>query len=620
MTTTKTQGAPLRLSLTLTLSLMVLLGSCKAGDKDLESQQRQQQQKRAWQTGLDSVLTLGGEVPIGKLVELSPQENTQDVYANGEKVIEHKQAGSTDVLKPGYYRKVQRTVRLSGNEALAEYTANLTPDIVWPGNLIYANSVRGTTLQDISELNDYRTPGRVTMAVVNGASNLSRQISDYRFSEVTKKLNELIASSEGKFPANLSYNVHAVRTLGEAAYYLRIPENELRGDKRYKAFQDVKWDTNTFKAVISFSQDFFTLVYDDPNGGASGLFDTRLTPKELGKYTGRGKPLAYISSVTYGRRFIAIIEETKRVYRDRKDMESSVRTALPNNDEIKETSQNKNTEDKKSRRDISDLKDLTHLKIHIHLVGGKDIFSSSISSIPTMKELQRFLIETASNSQTKGYGYPVSCRIKYLHGLRTVYIPHGINSVYSFPDYEPEQDDNKITISGLRLEGRALSEKPTKGNYNSIAFSICNVQQIRLGYSLDGIHESEKTLLQNFGGSFLDGINKEFPNQELPSFGISPKGYIRISYHAVYAVQRFNKQFLFPPSTKPAAVHFFRNVYFRFDPTTHKWYIDTTNGTDRDIPFRAIGNHSDEQYCPVELRLHYRISTGLRGTLPHSEE
>jgi hypothetical protein len=261
---------------------MALLGSCKAGDKDLESQQRQQQQKRAWQTGLDSVLTLGGEVPIGKLVELSPQENTQDVYANGEKVIEHKQAGSTDVLKPGYYRKVQRTVRLSGNEALAEYTANLTPDIVWPGNLIYANSVRGTTLQDISELNDYRTPGRVTMAVVNGASNLSRQISDYRFSEVTKKLNELIASSEGKFPANLSYNVHAVRTLGEAAYYLRIPENELRGDKRYKAFQDVKWDTNTFKAVISFSQDFFTLVYDDPNGGASGLFDTRLTPKELG--------------------------------------------------------------------------------------------------------------------------------------------------------------------------------------------------------------------------------------------------------------------------------------------------------------------------------------------------
>lgn len=616
MTTTVAKGTWLLLPLI--LSSFVLLGGCQVRDKDLEAQKRQQEeQNRVWRTGLDSVLALGGEVSTGRLIEFSPQESTQDTYVDGKKVIEHKLTGSSDVLKAGYYRKVQRTIRLAGNEALPEYTANLTPDVVWPGNLIYANSVRGVTLQELTGLNDYRTPGRVTMAVVNGASNLSRQITDYRFSEVTKTLNELIASSQGAFPANLSYSVHAVRTLGEASYYLRIPEKQLREDKRYKAFQNVKWDINTFKAVISFSQDFFTLVYDDPNGGASGLFNTRLTPKKLGEYTSKGNPLAYISSVTYGRRFVAIIEETRRVYEDRTGMEQSVRTALPNNERIKDTSLGKTTGDGASHRDVSDLKDLTQIKIHIHLVGGKDVFSSSISSIPTMRELQRFLVETASEEQTKGYGYPVSCRIKYLHGLRTVYVPHGINSVYSFPDYELEQDDNKITVSGLRLEGRALSDKPTYGGYNLILTSACIVPYIHLGYSLDGVHEHVIPLLQDFKGSFLRGVNQALPSQTLPPFGVSPNGYIRISYEAKYLVNRGAK---WGNITDITAVSFFRNIYFRYDPSTHKWYIDASESTDRDIPFRAIGNYSNEQYCPVELRLHYRISTELRGTLPHSEE
>ena len=206
MTTTMAKGTWLLLPLI--LSSFVLLGGCQVRDKDLEAQKRQQEeQNRVWRTGLDSVLALGGEVSTGRLIEFSPQESTQDTYVDGKKVIEHKLTGSSDVLKAGYYRKVQRTIRLAGNEALPEYTANLTPDVVWPGNLIYANSVRGVTLQELTGLNDYRTPGRVTMAVVNGASNLSRQITDYRFSEVTKTLNELIASSQGAFPANLSYSV-----------------------------------------------------------------------------------------------------------------------------------------------------------------------------------------------------------------------------------------------------------------------------------------------------------------------------------------------------------------------------------------------------------------------------
>jgi|GEM_PF-3067244 len=111
-------------------------------------------------------------------------------------------------------------------------------------------------------------------------------------------------------------------------------------------------------------------------------------------------------------------------------------------------------------------------------------------------------------------------------------------------------------------------------------------------------------ITQDFKGSFLRGG----VSQALPSFGVSPM--LIFGYPMMCAVQLGRKESSMIGIT---VVSFFRNIYFRYDPSTHKWYIDASESTDRDIPFRAIGNYSNEQHCPVELRLHYRISTELRG-------
>ena len=40
------------------------------------------------------------------------------------------------------------------------------------------------------------------------------------------------------------------------------------------------------------------------------LFDPSVTPEQLGQYVGPGNPAAFISSVTYGRKFYLLIEST----------------------------------------------------------------------------------------------------------------------------------------------------------------------------------------------------------------------------------------------------------------------------------------------------------------------
>ena len=91
------------------------------------------------------------------------------------------------------------------------------------------------------------------MALLNGNTELTRELSDYRYSEVNKQLNDLVASVKGEIPAQITYSVHSVRSLGEAAYYLGISKEEIEKDDRYREFRDVHWSSNTFKAVISFS-------------------------------------------------------------------------------------------------------------------------------------------------------------------------------------------------------------------------------------------------------------------------------------------------------------------------------------------------------------------------------
>jgi len=600
------------------LLLLILASSCKKDDQG----NYQEVERR---NSIDAVLASAGDLPQGELRKFSSTEETKDVIGKLTKrpTVEYFEEKTPDVPKPGIYRLVQRTLTLSGYELAKEYTTNLNPDVVWPGNLIYAKSIESPALKGIAELNRYRTPGRVTMAVLNGSDNLTREITDYRFSEVNKKLNELVVSCKDELPANFTYTINTVQTIGEAAYHLRIPEDELKRDDRYKIFRNIDWTNGRYKSVLTFSQDLFTLVYDDPEYGPASLFNSSLTPDVLRKFTSKGNPLGYISSVTYGRRCIAIIEETERTYETKADQEEALVSNLSYSDKIKK-------EGERAGR-AKPKRIAKNLKIYLHLVGGKDIFSTNISLTPTMKELQDFLI-ASSSEKSKNFGVPVACTIKYLHELKPLSIPRKADGKYTFQEYIPEIEDNEMSLSDMRIELLTSSRVYTFSNTRL----KCVIDSIGVHYSTGngGGHKLlAKGVETEVRGDEYDLSTRWYRDRSihisgttLPSFGINPKGYILLYMygHFVGYVRPFKE-----PSLGSTA--FSRKIYFRYS-TDKGWYIDiepdipledqgvrTTAPGDRDIPFQRFFAQRNVQSISqiASCRLYYTLSTKLLGPLPH---
>lgn len=104
--------------------LLMGSGSCKKQEIDPEEALARQKQTQ-WRNGIDSILSLGGELYEGKFRQFEPREDVSDVLQAGKKVIEHKTASSTDVVSPGFYRKVQRTFSYAGFTQETDYVSNL---------------------------------------------------------------------------------------------------------------------------------------------------------------------------------------------------------------------------------------------------------------------------------------------------------------------------------------------------------------------------------------------------------------------------------------------------------------------------------------------------------------
>lgn len=588
--------------MTLALCLVV---SCKS--REIDPQPTESPEHTYWRNSIDSVLSIGSELIQGKLRAVEPKETRYDITEGGKPVVEHKGSDSYDVVRPGYYRKIRRIFDFYGYRTDDDYIPKLSEEAIWPGNIIHVKSLKSSQIESLRELNEYRCPGRVTMAVVNGSRDLTRELTDFRFSEVTKQINSLVAANEGELPANLEYSIHTVRTLGEAAYYLRVPQSELENGKKYKEFRAVRWTDNTLKFILTFRQKFFTLVYDTPETG-SALFKPSLTAEKLSSYTGKGDPLGYVSSVTYGRRFVALVEETRRTYSDSTELKQILEKQLPSGDRIKNIG-------RKVLDKLPNTKQtLRNVRIYLHLEGGRDIFTTDVSMLPSMAELNKFLISTATGAHIR-YGIPITCTIKYLKNLKTVIIPHKMEGRYSFDDYEPEEDDNKIIISGLRLEGKGAGKYAEPGaNYDEISNrSSVHIKHIQVSYSTDNKEENVIDVaarLRDYPQSYQDGFTHYFPNIELPAFGKTPVGHIRLSINLLYKTVRYAGGYEYDPPQDIV-----RSIEFRYSPT-RGWFIEDDGKVSAvDAPFQRLGYKGSHRFCPIEFTLHYHLSTQLKGSL-----
>ncbi len=182
---------------------------------------------------------------------------------------------------------------------------NPNADVLWPGSLVQGKSMAGGILDPIPVK---RAPGTITLTLASGGGGpFFKKIDEPSLSSATQAQNEILANYTGKTPAKFSYSFESIYSSEQLAVAV---DANVQGTN-WSAAASLSVDKNDEKSryLIQFSQEYFTMAFDAPQG-AAGVFDKSVTAEDLMPYAAAGNPPVYVSGVTYGRIFYILFEST----------------------------------------------------------------------------------------------------------------------------------------------------------------------------------------------------------------------------------------------------------------------------------------------------------------------
>lgn len=189
---------------------------------------------------------------------------------------------------------------------------------IWPGNLLQGGFLKDATPRDIDVA---RGPGKIVMDLNSGQEFASREVPVADFGNIKDAENFLVNSAfdngEGEFAANFSLIVESVQSMEELAFKMNANVKTLSSS--FKARLGFERSEQKTRFLVSLNQSFYTMVFQDPTR-VEDFFGESVTPADLAPFTGPGNPVAYISSVTYGRLFTLLIESSS----SRSEMEAAI--------------------------------------------------------------------------------------------------------------------------------------------------------------------------------------------------------------------------------------------------------------------------------------------------------
>lgn len=524
-------------------------------------------------------------LPLPKMGETRFQSVDDTLTSEKEKYFGVGQ--SRYILADGYYSKARRRVSLSGYYLADQFFNNYSWDVVWPGNIINILSAMNENIVDYPELSKYRSRGTLTLAVVNGNNDLSVPLNNFSKSEVIKSLNTLIRKNDKKgLHADLKYELQSIGSMSEMAYYMGMDEKEF--EKRFgESFKDVEWGMNTFKCMILFRQIFFTVLFDDPVDGGVSLFNKNLTSETFLSILGKDykKPLGYISSVSYGRSFLMLLEEERRTYRSVGEMTGKI--------------------EKDIKENTSDTLSYKNIKMFVQQIGGKAITIDKLMS-QSPREMLNFLKEHMEFSPDNP-GAPISYVVKTLKDLKPVPIPHSIDTSYEFEDYIPVEDKNKVTLCDMSFVIQDMGDEPVGGNYSHISGKYSGFDNVRgeVTYSLDGKTQKNVEIFprRNVPAS---GTKIYIDDVCLGEMGAEPKGYIKLSISFTARGSRYS---IIGGRSDGDKKQYNIVIIFRYDAKKGEWYVSNTDGATYKKDFEYSSINSEVDLCPVRCQFNYKFKT-----------
>jgi len=208
--------------------------------------------------------------------------------------------------------------RHSAVDAPDDYaTFNPNAEVVYPGSML-----QGATLVDATPepVVVRRAGGTVVINLLNASEGVAQDVVEVKQSTIVQAINDILRANSQIVPASFTYSSSEVQSRQQLALQLGVNVSTLTADLKTRLSFSTDRQYNRF--LVQMVQGFYTVSFDLPRS-LDELFDPSVTAAELAPYMGPGNPPAYISSVTYGRRFLLLVESTASVT----DMQASIRAS-----------------------------------------------------------------------------------------------------------------------------------------------------------------------------------------------------------------------------------------------------------------------------------------------------
>ncbi|MDO4691557.1 MAG: thiol-activated cytolysin family protein [Porphyromonadaceae bacterium] len=307
---------------------------------------------------------------------------------------------------------------------------NPWPSVLWPGCIVQGESLKGTNVPATVPIYKKRKPGRILLQLVSGAGDqdeaaLYEEVKDMRESNVLQAQNRLLKRYlQSGMPASVSYNFEAVRSLEELAISAGIDINRSFGKIKASFGQTLNKQKNYM--LVRLYQRFFTMSYEDPDGGFRGVFTDDITTDDLAPFTGKGNPLCYISSVSYGRVYYLLVESNKT----HQELTAILNVGLSGIS---------------AGGGMNNTKELEELKIKMIQLGGDAQSGLQGAVTGNFKDVANFIIKGAKLSEDN-VGAPISFTVKHLYDATTVRMGNTLKYSYDKTEFVPKQKEGRIAI------------------------------------------------------------------------------------------------------------------------------------------------------------------------------
>ena len=242
---------------------------------------------------------------------LAAAPDFQDVVPS----LQETEAEEFDGGDPQYFCTRKTVDLVEGYSDYPQFDPN--SQVIFPGNLLQGNTLDDATPSGIPI---DRGPGRIVMTLVNGASDVTRDLDAVGLGSVFNAMNEIIAASPDDLPARTTFTMEQVSSREQLGVSVRARyENlttEVKGALNYRS--DVKYN----RFLVKLTQSYYTIAFEPPTDPGD-FFGPAATVEQLSQYVGPTNPAAYVSSVTYGRIFYLLIQSTESVQSMRASIKAS---------------------------------------------------------------------------------------------------------------------------------------------------------------------------------------------------------------------------------------------------------------------------------------------------------